>query len=240
MKRLPATLLLLAIVPLVTWAVRVGALLPAPPPVMVDAELGIPLAAPLLSVSTSQPVALDGLVEPAWEQAPVLRAPLHGGLHGDEPAGTMELRSLHDDEQVYLLARWPSVTTGGESGAWRNLLTIHWRLQDSGQVSGEPTGSQGLACTVACHTATADGEGRLIGIRNETIPPGLDDDLPSGGGWSDGEWILEWARRRVSDSPYDQDIADPTHGYRFFVKVFEGREDGADPVSDLHELRLAR
>jgi hypothetical protein len=205
---------------------------------MVDPELGVPLAAPLLSPSTSEAVAADGFVEGAWEKAPALIVPLHHGLHGDEPAGAMELRSLHDDESVYVLARWPSETPGGEPGAWRNLLTVHWRLQDSGQVSGEPTGSEGLACTVACHTATADGEGRLVGIRNETIPPGLDDDLPSGGGWSEGEWILEWARRRESDSPYDQDVTDPAHGYRFFVKLFQGLEEGADPVSDVHELRL--
>jgi hypothetical protein len=207
---------------------------------MVDAELGVPLAAPLLSPNTSEPVALDGLVEAAWEQASALTVPLHRGLHGDEPAGTVELRSLHDDERVYVLARWPSLTPGGEPGAWRNLLTVHWRLHDRGQVSGEPTGSDGLACTVACHTATADGEGRLVGIRNETIPPGLNDDLPSGGGWLDGEWILEWARPRLSESPYDQDVTDPSQGYRFFVKLFEGREDSADPVSDVHELRLGR
>ena len=142
MKRSLAALLLLASVPLLTWAARAGAQLPAPPPGMVDAELGVPLAAPLLSVSTSEPVALDGVVEAAWEQAPVLSVPLHRGLHGDEPAGTMELRSLHDDERVYVLARWPSETPGGEPGVWRNLLTVHWRLQDSGQVTGEPTGSE--------------------------------------------------------------------------------------------------
>jgi hypothetical protein len=207
---------------------------------MVDAELGVPLAAPLLSVNTGELVTLDGVVEAAWEQAPVLNVPLHRGLHGDEPAGTMELRSLHDEERVYVLARWPSMTPGGEPGVWRNLLTVHWRLQGSEQVTGESTGSEGLACTVACHTTTADGDGRLVGIRSETIPPSLDDDLPSGGGWSEGEWILEWARRRVSDSPYDQDVTDTAQGYRFFVKLFEGQEDGADPVSDVHELRLAR
>ena len=240
MKRPLAALLLLASVPLLTWAARAGAQLPAPPPVMVDADLGVPLAAPLLSVNTNELVALDGVVEAAWAQAAVLSVPLHRGLHGDVPAGTMELRSLHDAARVYVLARWHSENPGGEPGAWRNLLTVHWRLRDSGQVTGEPTGSQGLACTVACHTATADGDGQLVGIRNETIPPSLDDDLPSGGGWAEGEWILEWARRRVSESPYDQDVTDPAQGYRFFVKLFEGREVGADPVSDVHELRLGR
>ena len=116
------------------------------------------------------------------------------------------------------------------------------RLTDPGLVSGESTGSDGLACTVACHTATADGRGQLIGIRSETIPPGLDDDLPAGGGWTAGTWILEWSRPRVSTSPYDQHITDPDQGYRFFLKLFqsdpEGLDDAADPVSDVHELRL--
>jgi hypothetical protein len=152
----------------------------------------------------------------------------------------MELRSLYDQEKVYFLARWPAATPGGEPGAWRNLLTVHWRLVDPGLVSGESTGSDGLACTVACHTATADSEGRLVGIRNETIPPGLDDDLDSGGAWAEGEWLVEWSRARVSPSPYDQHLTDPGLGYRFFVKVFQGLEGRADPVSDVHELRLSR
>jgi hypothetical protein len=152
----------------------------------------------------------------------------------------VELRSLQDAENVYFLMQWTAETPGGEPGVWRNLLTVHWRLVDRGLVSGEATGSQGLACTVGCHTATADGQGRLIGMRSETIPPGLDDDMPSGGGWSKGEWLVEWSRPKVSTSPYDQDVADPERGYRFFVKLFLGLEDSPDPVSDVHELRLAR
>jgi hypothetical protein len=152
----------------------------------------------------------------------------------------MELRSLYDQENVYFLARWPAATPGGEPDVWRNLVTVHWRLVDPGLVSGEATGSDGLACTVACHTATADGQGRLVGIRNETIPPGLDDDLASGGGWAKGEWLVEWSRARLSTSPYDQHIDDPGLGYRFFVKLFQGLEDRPDLVTDVHELRLSR
>jgi hypothetical protein len=152
----------------------------------------------------------------------------------------MELRSLHDQDNVYFLARWPAATPGGEPDVWRNLVTVHWRLVDPGLVSGEATGSDGLACTVACHTATADGQGRLIGIRNETIPPGLDDELAFGGGWAEGEWLVEWSRARTSNSPYDQHIDDPDQGYRFFIKLFQGLEDRPDPVTDVHELRLSR
>ena len=207
---------------------------------MLDADLGVPLGIPLLSVATNTPPTMDGVMEDAWEQAQPATLPLHYGLHGREPAGSIEVRSLHDDERVYFLARWPSETPGGEPGVWRNLLTIHWRLVDPGLVSGASTGSEGLACTVACHTATTDGQGNLVGIRGETIPPGIDDDLPSGGGWAQGEWLVEWSRPRISESPYDQNLVDPEQSYRLFVKLFQGIEGHADPVSDVHELRLSQ
>jgi hypothetical protein len=236
-----AVLLLVAAAPLLVTAVGQGEPVSAPPPLpMVDPELGIPLGEPLHSAATDAQPVMDGTIEAAWEQATALTLQLHHGLHGSEPAGTMELRSLHDDENVYFLARWHSETPGGEPDVWRNLLTVHWRLVDPGLVSGESTGSDGLACTVACHTATADGQGQLIGFHGETIPPGLDDDLPNGGGWAQGEWLVEWSRPRVSTSPYDQHMTDPAQTYRFFVKLFRNVEGQADPVSDVHELRLSR
>jgi hypothetical protein len=247
MSRRLAILLLLASVPLLALAVGTGdQTSPLPPTSMLDPELGVLLGDPLLSVPANVPPAMDGFVEAMWAGAPALAVPLQYGLHGDEPAGMLELRSLYDDERVYFLARWPAATPGGApDGApaersYRNLLTVHWRLVDPGLVSGESTGSEGLACTVACHTATADGQGGLVGLRNETIPPGLDDDLPTGGGWVQGTWTVEWSRPRVSPSPYDQHMTDPAQGYRFFVKLFQGLEGRADPVSDLHELRLSR
>ncbi len=238
MRRLSAILLLAAVL-LLTLAVVQGEPSPVPSPApILDDELGVPLGEPLLSGETDVPPAMDGAVEGMWDQAPLLAVPLHYGLHGNDPAGELELRSLHDAENVYFLARWPAGTLGGDPNAWRNLLTVHWRLEDPGLVSGESTGSDGLACTVACHTVTADGQGRLVGIRSETIPPGLDDDLPAGGGWADGAWTLEWSRPRVSQSPYDQQMTDPGQTYRFFVKLFLGLENRADPASDVHELRL--
>ena len=233
-----AVVLLVLIVPLLVWAAGQGT--PSPPAPRIDPDLGVPIGDPLRSVAVAVPPVVDGQVDAAWEQAPALTASLHYGLHGNDPAGTVELRSLHDEENVYFLARWPSATAGGEPDVWRNLFTVHWRLVDPGLVSGETTGSTGLACTVGCHTATADGQGGLVGIRAETIPPGIEDDLPAAGGWSEGEWRLEWSRPRVSLSPYDQNLTDPAQHYRFFVKLFLGLDDSPDPMSDVHELRLGR
>jgi hypothetical protein len=227
---------LLAALLVVAWGL--GPLLPPAPRLRIDPDLGVPIGASLRSLATAASLIMDGQIEPAWAQAPVLVAPLHYGLHGQEPAGELELRSLHDADRVYFLARWLAEDPGGEPDVWRNLATVHWRLVDPGQVSGESTGSQGLACTVGCHTATASGAGQLVGIRSETIPPGLDEDLPAGGGWSSGEWLLEWSRPRVSASPYDQNLTDPSQSYRFFVKLFLGQPGRPDPVSDVHELSL--
>lgn len=213
------------------------AALPSPTP-RIDPDLGVPIGDPLRSVRIETAPAMDGQAEAVWAAAPALVAALHNGLHGEEPAGSVELRSLHDAERVYFLARWAARAPGGEADVWRNLATVHWRLVDSGEVSGASTGSQGLACTVGCHTATASEAGQLVGIRAETIPPGLDEDLSAGGGWADGTWTLEWSRPRESDNPYDQDLTDPAQAYRFFVKLFLGQQGQPDPVSDVHELSL--
>jgi hypothetical protein len=174
---------------------------------------------------------MDGLVEPAWQAAPVLSVPLHHGLRGNQPAGSLELRSLYNAERVYFLATWPSPTPGGEPGVWRNLLTVHWQLPDMSATAD---------CTVACHTATADGERHVTGVRVETIPPGLDTDLPTGGRWEGGVWTVEWARLLAVDNPYDQQMTDLSRSYPFFVKWFQGIEGPADPISDVHELRFTR
>jgi hypothetical protein len=191
-------------------------------------------------MKTDGPPVMDGVVDIVWAQALPLTVTLRYGLHGEEPAGSVVLRSLHDDERVYFLARWPARAPVGEPLVWHNLLTVHWRLVDPGLVSGESTGSQGLACGVGCHTVTADSQGGLVGIRTETIPPGLSEDLPAGGGWAEGEWVLEWSRPKISDNPYDQHLDDPEHSYRFFVKLFLGEAERPDLVSDVHELRLTR
>ena len=233
-----AAVLLVLTTPLLVWAAVPWTA--APPVQRLDPDLGVPIGEPLRSVAVDAPPTVDGVIDAAWEQAPALTVPLHYGLHGVEPAGEIELRSLYDETTVYFLARWRAETPGGEPDVWRNLATVHWRLVDSGEVSGESTGSNGLACTVGCHTATTDGQGGLVGIRAETIPPGLNEDLPSGGGWSAGEWLLEWSRLRASASPYDQNLTDPARSYRFFIKLFLGLDGRADPTSDVHELRLGR
>jgi hypothetical protein len=198
---------------------------------------GLP-GAPLLSVAATAPPAIDGIVEATWQPAPRLVVPLHYGLHGNEAAGTLEMRSLYDEERVYFLVRWQSGPPVGELNVWRNLLTVHWRLEDTGQLAGQAGGDGMPACTVACHTATTDGRGRLVAMRTETIPPGLEVDLPHAGGWADGMWSIEWSRPRVSESPYDLQISDAARGYPFFIKIISDEEGRADQVSDLHALWL--
>ena len=108
LRSLPATLCLLTAVLLLVWAAGQGAA--SPPAPRLDPDLGVPIGEPLRSVAVTVPPSIDGRLEAAWEQAPALTAPLHYGLHGDEPAGTVELRSLYDEENVYFLAHWPSAT----------------------------------------------------------------------------------------------------------------------------------
>jgi hypothetical protein len=215
-----------------------------------DPDLGVPIGATLHATWTDAAPAMDGRVEAAWEGVPVLQATLHDGLHGQGVVGSVELRALYDAQRLYLLARWaapsPDAAPASDGGledvaperVLRNLATVHWRLVDPGEVSGASTGSQGLACDVACHTATVNGLGQLAGIRAETIPPGLDEDLSAAGGWSEGAWTLEWSRARESENPYDQDIVDLAQSYRFFVKLFLGLQGQPDPVSHVHVLSL--
>jgi hypothetical protein len=238
-KRWLPAILLLAVVPLLVLTMGHGPALPGPSSQpFVDPELGVPISDSLVAAATTSPPSVDGVMDPIWHETEPLSAGMHFGLHGSQFAGTMHLRALHDKENVYFLASWPADSPGGDPGAWRNLLTVHWRLVDSGKVTGVSTGSQGLACTVGCHTVTVDDRGQLVGIRSETIPPGLDDDLPAEGGWHDGQWLLEWSRPKVSASPYDQDLTDHSVSYRFFVKLFMGLDDRPDPTTDVHELRL--
>jgi hypothetical protein len=238
-RRILAVLIVLAAVPLLALVSRPGEprsdLHPAP---VLDPDLGVPVGAPLQAAATSTSPTLDGVVDAAWESAQPLVVNLHYGLHGREPAGTVELRSLYDDATVYFLARWPSATPGGELDVWRNLFTVHWRLMEPASGQKPTMAGPALACTVGCHTATVDGQGGLIGIRSETIPPGPGGNLQAGGGWAQGMWTLEWSRPRIGDNPYDQDLSDLGRPYRFFVKLFLDQEGQADPVSDVHALRL--
>jgi len=120
---------------------------------------------------------VDGATEETWAAAQPLVVPLTWGAAGTERAYTRELRAVHTDDALFLLARWPDAARlRGASGApaLANKLTMHWRI---------PPPASGLAppaCDVACH-----------GV------------------------------------------------YPFSIKVFEGREDRADPVSALQTLVFA-
>ena len=172
-------------------------------------------------------------LDPAWERAEPLQAPLAWGSHGTEHALDVELSALYTADALYLRARWPGAppiaTSASAADTTENRLTVHWRIP---QTLGAPP----PACDVACHTAHTDGAGRLAYVHTETIPPGGNPALRASGGWQDGVWTLVWSRPRVSRNPYDLQLTDPTQTYLFFVKVFLDEEGRPDAVSKLHEL----
>lgn len=62
-----------------------------------------------VSTYTAQAPALDGEVEGQWEQAVPLRVNVREALGGGAPV-EVELRALHTDDSLFVLARWPDAT----------------------------------------------------------------------------------------------------------------------------------
>jgi hypothetical protein len=182
----------------------------------------------LVSRRASVPPVVDGQVEDAWASADPLRVALTWGMMGTEHALDVELRSLYDDQALYLLAQWPGDPPSGEENTVYNQLTVHWRIP-------EPAASH-LDCTVACHTAFADGEGRFAYANAETIPHGGSEALQAAGGWRDGMWTLEWTRPLRNGNPYDLQFDDPDQAYVFMVKVFARVDARPDPISQRQQL----
>jgi hypothetical protein len=182
----------------------------------------------LVSLWTDSPPEIDGRVESVWEAADPLHVPLTWGMGGTEHALDVALRSLHTDQVLYLLAQWPGGAPVGPQDTVSNLFTLHWRIPDPA--------AQRLDCTVACHTASVDGGGRLAYANAETIPQGGGGALDAAGSWEAGTWTLEWSRPLVNGNPYDLQFEDPEAAYSFLVKVFERIEGRPDPISARHLL----
>jgi hypothetical protein len=182
----------------------------------------------LISAWTDSPPDVDGLVENAWERADVLRLPLTWGMGGTKHALDVELRSLYTDQAIYFVAQWPGEAPEGSQDTVSNVFTLHWRIPD-------PV-AQRLDCTVACHTAFADGSGRLAYANTETIPQGGGGALDAAGGWDAGTWTLEWSRPLIVGNPYDLQFDDRASAYPFLVKVFKRVEGRPDPISERHLL----
>jgi hypothetical protein len=187
----------------------------------------------LVSQPVASPPVIDGEVDAVWATAVPLQLPLTWGLDGTEHALDVELRALHTGEAVYLLAQWLGGPPSGEEDTVFNKFTVHWRITDS---EAARQGLRDLDCTVACHTAFADGQGRFVYANAETIPQGGSVARPAGGGCRAGTWTLEWSRPLVNGNPFDLQFADLDRAYLFFVKVFERVEDRPDPVSERHFL----
>ena len=203
-------------------------LLPSSTPEAMAADAAAYAAGVLASKRVVSPPVIDGEVDAAWAALVPLQLPLTWGLDGTEHALDVELRALHTDEAVYLLAQWLGGPPSGEEDTVFNKLTVHWRIPDPA--------AQHLDCTVVCHTAFADGQGRFAYANAETIPHGGSEALPAAGGWHDGTWTLEWSRPLINGNPFDLQLADLDQTYVFFVKVFERVEGRPDPVSQRHLL----
>lgn len=189
-------------------------------PVLVSAHLG-----------ETRPV--DGILEAMWEGSGPLVLPLTWGWDGDEVALRVELRSLHTDDMVCFGARWSGPPPDNEDDAALNKLTVHWRIP---AWQAEDTGH--LDCTVVCHTAFADAQGRTAYMNAETIPQGGDAALLSAGRWESGVWTIEWCRPLQSGNPYDLQFTALYADYPFRVKIFQRLEGRPDPVSGLAFLRF--
>jgi hypothetical protein len=149
-------------------------------------------------------------------------------MDGSEHALDVELRALHTTESLYLLAQWPGRPPSGEAEVVSNLFTLHWRIPDAA--------AQRLDCEVACHTAHANGLGRIAYANAETIPPGGSAALEAAGGWAEGTWTLEWGRPLLTSNPYDLQFSDLDASYPFMVKVFARVKGRPDPVSGRYSL----
>lgn len=202
--------------------------LPASKPTTTPEAAASPSPARLIAHRVSAPPAVDGDVDEAWAGAQPLYASLSWGMDGPEHALDVELRALQAGDSLYLLARWPGDPPSGEQHTVSNLFTFHWRIPDAAAL--------GLDCEVACHTAHAEGSGRIAYANAETIPQGGSAALEAAGGWKEGTWTLEWGRPLRNGNPFDLQFGDLEASYPFLVKVFRRIEGRPDPVSGLYSL----
>lgn len=155
----------------------------------------------LVSVKVAAPIAIDGTIEAAWEQAPALKLTLDKTPYKPEGfAGITQteitMRSAYDAENIYFvvqykdptksLARLPWVkqadgswkqmkkadATGHENANWEDKFAILWDINTKGFPK--------LGCAVVCHMSVG---GKVNGVadasagRKYTAKPGETVDL---------------------------------------------------------------
>jgi len=201
---------------------------PLPGPSSTPEAMAGDVAGRLVVRRVTAPPVIDGQVEAVWEMAESLQLSLTRGRDSAEHALHLDLRALWANETIYFLAQWLGGAPSGEENTLFNTLTVHWRIPDAE--------ARRLDCTVACHTAFADGQGRFVFVNAETIPQGGGEALPLAGSWRAGTWTLEWSRSRVNGNLFDLQFDDLDEGYLFSVKVFERLQGQPDAVSPLHRL----
>ena len=196
-RRLPISLLALAL------CIAGGSVLTTRAQSMLGtANVEVALVGQLISQKVDVPPVIDGELEAIWQSAPALDIALTWGAHGTEHAFCVKLRSAHTDEAVYFFASWEGSPPTQPDNTIRNQLTMHYDM-------AEPwPGARDVTCLVACHTAFTDRAGRLAHVIAETIPTGQTDALPSAGGWSAGQWDLEWSRPLLHENLFDVQFRD--------------------------------
>ncbi len=164
------------------------------------------------SVLTPTPVTIDGSIEKQWQLAEPLKILLNelpykpnNGYEGLKET-TIEVRSLYDDEYIYLLYRWYDPTKDlarfpwekQSDGSWKHLsnkdstlhentyyedkLAVYWDINERGFVK--------KGCDKSCHMVE---NGLLEGVK----------DTSSGRHYTkkDGETIDEWQWKGARTNP---------------------------------------
>ena len=167
------------------------------------------------SVMTPTPISIDGEIEPAWQRAKPLSIILNelpykpnNGYKGLKET-TIQVRSLYDDEYIYLLYRWYDPTKDlarfpwekQKDGSWQHLsnkdstlhentyyedkLAIYWDINERGFIK--------KGCDKSCHMVE---NGLLEGIK----------DTSSGRHYTkkDSETIDEWQWKSIRTNPNNQ------------------------------------
>lgn len=163
----------------------------------------------LTSVKTKKPILLSGAVDNAWQQAAPLKVTVdnlpyepNNGYEGMQET-TVTLKSLYDDDYLYLLVQYPDTTESLERFPWIKQADGRWKQMKNKDNTGHDNtyyedkvgiywniNTKGFAeegCMISCHMEM---EGDTSAGRKFTNNP--------------GETIDMWHVKNVRTSPLGQ------------------------------------